>query len=166
MKMSFSRVMALAALPMLLLALGAGSALAQPASGNPPPKGFEADSASFVLAQTGFVLGTRGCSQLPCKARLEKTVNGGNIWTSMPAPAVSLVPTYTRSPASAVSSVQFENASDGWLFGPALWATTDGGKQWHRMSLPERGHRAGRLRRDDVRRFRAGHGRPQPGQAV
>ena len=137
MKMSFSRVMAMAALPMLLLALGAGSASAQPASGNPPPpKGFEADSASFVSARTGFVLGARGCSELPCKARLEKTVNGGKKWTSLPAPAVSLVPTYTPSPASAVSAVRFENARDGWLFGPALWATTDGGKKWHRMSLP------------------------------
>ena len=137
MKMTFSRVTALAALPMLLLALGAGSASAQPASGNPPPpKGLEADSASFVSAQTGFVLGARGCSRLPCKARLEKTVNGGRTWASVAAPAVSLVPTFTATPASAVSAVRFENASDGWLFGPALWATTDGGRQWHRMSLP------------------------------
>ena len=136
MKMTFSRVMA-AAVPILLLALGAGSASAQPATGNPPPpKGFEADSASFVSAQAGFVLGARGCSRLPCKARLEKTVNGGRTWTSVPVPAVSLVPTYTTSPASAVSAVRFENANDGWLLGPALWATTDGGQQWHRMSLP------------------------------
>jgi photosystem II stability/assembly factor-like uncharacterized protein len=137
MKMSFSRVMALAGLPMLLLALGAGSASARPASGNPPPpKGFEADSASFVSARTGFVLGTRGCSRLPCKARLKETVNGGRTWTSVPVPAISLVPPYTSAPASAASSVRFENARDGWLFAPALWATTDGGKKWHRISLP------------------------------
>src|ERR1017187_7134885 len=136
MKMSLSRVMALAALPMLLLALGTGSASAQPAGGNPPPKGFEADSASFVSARTGYVLGARGCSRLPCKARLKETVNGGRTWTSVPAPAVSLVPSYTPTPASAVSAVRFENARDGWLFGPALSATTDGGKKWHRMSLP------------------------------
>jgi photosystem II stability/assembly factor-like uncharacterized protein len=89
-----------------------------------------------VSARTGFVLGARGCSRLPCKARLEQTVNGGRTWTSVPAPAVSLVPPYTTTPASAVSSVRFENASDGWLFGPALWATTDGGTKWHRMTLP------------------------------
>jgi photosystem II stability/assembly factor-like uncharacterized protein len=137
MKMSLSRVMALAALPMLLLALGTGSASAQPASGNPPPpKGFEADSASFVSARTGYVLGARGCSRLPCKARLKETVNGGRTWKSVPAPAVSLVPTYTPTPASAVSAVRFENARDGWLFAPALWATTDGGRKWRRMSLP------------------------------
>src|ERR1035438_4554236 len=137
MKMSLSRVMALAAVPMLLLALGTGSASAQRAGGNPPPpKGFEADSASFVSARTGYVLGARGCSRLPCKARLKETVNGGRTWKSVPAPAVSLVPTYTPTPASAVSAVRFENARDGWLFAPALWATTDGGRTWRRMFLP------------------------------
>jgi hypothetical protein len=137
MRMSFGPAVALAALPALFLALGAGSAAAQPASGNPPPpKGFEADSASFVSAQAGFVLGARQCSELPCKALLQKTVNGGKTWTPVPAPAVSLVPPFTGAPLSAVSTVRFSNASDGWLFNPGLWATTDGGQHWHRMSLP------------------------------
>jgi photosystem II stability/assembly factor-like uncharacterized protein len=137
MRVSLGRVAVLAALPAMLVALGAGSASAQPASGNPPPpKGFEADSASFVSAQTGFVLGTRRCSELPCKALLRKTVNGGKTWTSVPAPAVSLVPPFNGPPLSDISTVRFENASDGWLFNPGLWATTDGGGQWHRVSLP------------------------------
>lgn len=55
---------------------------------------------------------------------------------SVPAPAVSLVPTFTASPRSAVSMVRFENASDGWLFAPRMWATTNGGEQWHRVLLP------------------------------
>jgi hypothetical protein len=77
-KMSLGRTSALAAIPMLLPALGPGIASAQPAGGNPkPPKWFEAASASFVSAQTGFVLGARKCSTLPCKALLETTVNGG-----------------------------------------------------------------------------------------
>ena len=137
MKMSLGRTTALAAVPMLLLALGSGIASAQPAGGSPkPPKGFEADSASFVSAQTGFVLGARKCSILPCKALLETTVDGGKTWAAVPAPAVSLVPPFTASPRSAVSTVRFENASDGWLFGPSLWATTNAGKQWHRVLLP------------------------------
>ena len=134
MNIPLGRAMALAATP-LLLALGASSSSAQPASGNPPPpKVFEAQSASFVSARTGFVLGTRHCSRLPCTALLEKTVNGGVSWTSVPAPAVSLVPRFTVSPTSAVSSVRFENAYDGWLLAPGLWATTNGGKQWHRVT--------------------------------
>jgi photosystem II stability/assembly factor-like uncharacterized protein len=137
MKMSFGRALALATVPVLFLALGAGSASARPASGNPPPpKGFEADSASFVTAKTGFVLGARGCSRLPCSALLEKTVNGGQQWSKVSAPAVKLVPTFTSSPASAVSTVRFASATDGWLFGPALWATTNGGSSWHRITLP------------------------------
>jgi photosystem II stability/assembly factor-like uncharacterized protein len=134
MNIPFGRAMALAAVP-VLLALGASSASAAPASGNPPPpKVFEAQSVSFVSARIGFVLGTRHCSRLPCTALLEKTVNGGATWTSVPAPAVSLVPSFSASPRSAVSSVRFENANDGWLFAPGLWATTNGGKQWHRVT--------------------------------
>ena len=127
---------ALAAVPMLLLAAGAGSASAQPGSGTPPPPpGFEAQSASFISAQTGFVLGARHCSILPCKALLDETINGGKTWKAVPAPAVQLEPHFTGSPASAVSSVRFANAKDGWLFGPGLWSTTDGGKHWQRVKL-------------------------------
>src|ERR1700683_2039166 len=137
MKMSLRRVLVLAAAPVLCVALGAGSASARPASGSPPaPKGFAADSASFVTAKTGFVLGARHCGILPCDALLEKTVNGGRTWTKVSVPAVQLVPTYSGSPLSAVSTVRFASPADGWLFGPALWATTDGGARWHRVSLP------------------------------
>ena len=135
--MSFGRAAVLAAVPAVLVALGAGSAVAQPASGNPPPPtGFEAASASFVSAQTGFVLGTRHCSELPCKALLRKTVNGGKTWIAVPAAPVSLVPPVNGPPLSDVSTVRFENSSDGWLFNPGLWATTNGGVRWHRVSLP------------------------------
>ena len=135
-KVSFGRAAVLAAVPAVLVALGAGSAVAQPASGNPPPPtGFEAASASFVSAQTGFVLGTRHCSELPCKALLRKTVNGGKTWIAVPAAPVSLVPPVNGPPLSDVSTVRFENSSDGWLFNPGLWATTNGGVRWHRVSL-------------------------------
>ena len=143
MRITFGRAAALAAVPVLALTLGATSASAQPAGGTPPPpKGFEADSVSFVSARTGFVLGSRHCGDLPCPARLRKTVNGGRTWKPVSVPAVSLVPTFTGTPASAVSTVRFENARDGWLFGPALWATTDGGRHWHRVSLPGSAGRA------------------------
>ena len=133
MNVSFGRLMALAAVP-VLLAVGASSAAAAPATGSPPPPaGFEAQSVSFVSARIGFVLGTRDCSTLPCTALLEKTVNGGTTWSPVSAPAVSLVPRFTTSPASAVSSVRFENANDGWLLGPGLWVTANGGKKWHRV---------------------------------
>jgi len=141
MRIRLGRAVGLAAVSAVLLAAGAGigvsSAMAQSASGSPPPPpGFEADSASFVSATTGYALGARGCSLLPCKALLEKTTNGGKTWTKVPAPAVSLVPLFTQTPKTAVSTVRFENASDGWLYGPGLWATTNGGAKWQKVSLP------------------------------
>jgi photosystem II stability/assembly factor-like uncharacterized protein len=33
-----------------------------------------------------------------------------------------------------VSRVRFANASDGWLFGPQVWATHDGGTTWHQVA--------------------------------
>jgi hypothetical protein len=136
MKMSLRKVLALAAVPAMVLAVGAGSASAQPGSGTPPPPhGFEVQSASFVSARTGFALGARKCSILPCKALLEKTTDGGKHWTAVNAPAVKLTEHFSDTPANGVSQVQFANASDGWLFGPALWATTDGGKHWKSVKL-------------------------------
>jgi photosystem II stability/assembly factor-like uncharacterized protein len=43
-----------------------------------------------------------------------------------------------HDPATAVSTVRFANASDGWLFNPGLWQTTDGGRQW-RKTFHEQG---------------------------
>jgi len=130
--------MMLAALPVLLLAAGTGTALAQPASGSPPPPaGFEADSASFVSAQAGFVLGARDCGRLPCKALIEGTANGGKTWTKVNAPAIVLdAPGVGPSPATSVSTIRFENAGDGWLFNPGFWQTLNGGASWQRVKLP------------------------------
>ncbi|HEX4089377.1 MAG TPA: hypothetical protein VHZ33_11705 [Trebonia sp.] len=138
MNISFGRVTALAVAPVLLLAAAVAVVTAGNAGASgppPPPKGFEADSASFVSAQAGYVLGSRGCSLLPCKALLEKTANGGTSWAKVTAPNVRLVPPFTASPASAVSTVRFANKNDGWLFNPGLWQTTNGGKSWHRVAL-------------------------------
>lgn len=138
MKMSIGRVTALAAAPVLLLAAAAAVMTAGNASASgspPPPAGFEADSASFVSAQAGYVLGARDCSLLPCQALLETTANGGVTWAKVAAPSAALVPPFSTTPATAVSTVRFANASDGWLFNPGLWQTTDGGRKWQKVSL-------------------------------
>jgi photosystem II stability/assembly factor-like uncharacterized protein len=138
MKISLGRVTALAAAPVLLLAAAVAVMTAGNASASgspPPPAGFEADSASFVSAQAGYVLGSRGCSLLPCKALLETTANGGATWAKVTAPNAKLVPPFTSSPASAVSTVRFANSKDGWLFNPGLWQTANGGKSWRRVAL-------------------------------
>jgi hypothetical protein len=56
------------------------------------------------------------------------TVNGGASWRFVETPKVSL--------GKAVSSVQVANGLDGWLYGPGLWSTHDGGARWRKLSLP------------------------------
>src|SRR3984957_18784569 len=63
------------------------------------------------------------------------TANGGATWAKVTAPNVQLVTPFSTTPATAVSTVRFANASDGWLFNPGLWQTTDGGRQWRKVGL-------------------------------
>jgi hypothetical protein len=133
------RAAAVAVAPALLLGLGASSAVgavAHPGAAASASARFEPASASFVSGRIGFVLGARGCANLPCSARLVRTANGGRTWTAVHAPAVPLVAAYTASPRFAVHTVRFADSRDGWLFGPGLWATHDGGGHWQRIYLP------------------------------
>ncbi len=118
--------MALSA-PMVLIATAG-------ASGRPGTAGFGPVSVSFISASRGFVLGTSPCAHASCTSVLT-TDNGGTSWsalTGVPAP----VPHPAASPsAAAVSEIVFANPSDGWVFGPALWATTNGGVNWHQEKL-------------------------------
>jgi photosystem II stability/assembly factor-like uncharacterized protein len=36
---------------------------------------------------------------------------------------------------TGISALRFANASDGWAFGPELWATHDGGATWKRVAI-------------------------------
>jgi photosystem II stability/assembly factor-like uncharacterized protein len=49
-------------------------------------------------------------------------------WRTVGAP-----PAHGPSGPSGVSQVRFLNLSDGWAFGPELWATHDGGQTWTRI---------------------------------
>jgi BNR/Asp-box repeat protein len=110
---------------------------AVPSSSAPPPElpaapgNFQATSVTFVGANTGFVLGQAGipgqCGP-PRKyicTSIAGTTDHGGTWHGVVAPV-------TGSPAgpTGVSQVRFYNTSDGWAFGPQLWATQDGGQHW------------------------------------
>jgi hypothetical protein len=104
------------------------------ASGAPAMGSFGPVSVSFVSASRGFVLGTLPCSHAPCTSVLT-TGNGGASWSeraALPAPVPN--PAASESP-SGVSEIAFANPSDGWVFGPALWATINGGTTWHQEKL-------------------------------
>jgi hypothetical protein len=96
--------------------------------GQPLPKSFEPVSATFVGLDTGWALGTLStpCAGPGCLA-LARTDNTGASWYSVPAPA-----TAAATAATGVSQVRFLNRDDGWIFGPELWWTSDGGQAWQR----------------------------------
>ena len=99
------------------------------------PAGFQPAAASFLSARTGFVLGGVGCRiQRACTARLVATADGGARWHFLKTPAVRFFNDAgaSRGQASRVSSVVFAGRRDGWLYGPGLWSTRDGGARWHR----------------------------------
>jgi hypothetical protein len=96
--------------------------------------GFQPWAASFVSPSTGFVLGGVGCSfgegvQHPCRAVLMATRTAGASWTRLAAPDTTLAP----MPGRGVRGVVFADPRDGWLFGPGLWSTHDGGAHWTRV---------------------------------
>lgn len=108
-----------------------------PASTAPPaaPPNFAATSVTFVGAASGFVLGQAGtpghCG--PPKAyvctSLAGTGDGGKTWHGVSAPV-----TGAASGPNGVSQIRFYNTSDGWAFGPQLWATHNGGRSWQQIS--------------------------------
>jgi photosystem II stability/assembly factor-like uncharacterized protein len=100
----------------------------------PAPGNFQATSVTFVGPNTGFVLGQAGipgqCGP-PRKyicTSIAGTTDHGGTWHGVVAPV-------TGAPAgpAGVSQVRFYNTSDGWAFGPQLWATHDGGQHWTRI---------------------------------
>jgi YVTN family beta-propeller protein len=111
-----------------------------PAAAGPAavPAGFQPASASFLSPASGFVLGGVGCQpQRACTARLVATTGGGARWHFLPVPGVRLFNNAGSllTQASRVSRVMFASRRDGWLYGPGLWSTRDGGAHWRRISL-------------------------------
>ncbi len=121
----------------ILIALVVGAPLifaSSGASGAPATGGFGPVSVSFVSPSQGFVLGTSPCAHAPCTSVLT-TGNGGTSWSVRAALPASVPDPAASEPPSGVSEITFANPSDGWVFGPALWATTNGGAAWHQKKL-------------------------------
>ncbi|MGE5288508.1 MAG: hypothetical protein ACM3ML_15175 [Micromonosporaceae bacterium] len=98
-------------------------------TGRPLPNGFAPISATFIGLRTGWVLGTRAGHCLASRTggpagclALARTDDTGARWYSVPG--------LTGADVGGVSQVRFLNLHDGWLFGPGLWWTADGGNSW------------------------------------
>ncbi len=112
-------------------------------TGAPGPAGAAAPpalSVTFVGVSTGWVMGQAipaGQCDLPAAPDcvvLQRTDTAGAAWRTVSPP-----PTHGPAGATGVSQIRFLTPSDGWAFGPQLWATHNGGQTWAR--IPTRGRR-------------------------
>jgi hypothetical protein len=92
------------------------------------PANFKPTSVTFIGTDTGWVIGQAGtpghCATQYCTS-VARTDDAGQTWTGVPAPVIG-----PANGASGVSQIRFLNRSDGWAFGPQLFATHDGGQTW------------------------------------
>lgn len=98
------------------------------------PPNFAPASVTFVGADTGWTLGQAGTpgqcgppSPLICTS-IARTDDGGQTWYGVPAPVAG-----TPDGSQGVSQIRFADLKNGWVFGPQLWATHDGGHSWTRI---------------------------------
>jgi photosystem II stability/assembly factor-like uncharacterized protein len=100
----------------------------------PVPVNFSPVSVTFVGTGTGWALGQAGTpghcgppSPGICTS-IARTEDGGRTWSGVPAPVAG-----PPRGSSGVSQIRFLNTQDGWVSGPQLWATHDGGQNWTRI---------------------------------
>jgi hypothetical protein len=112
-------------------ALGSASAAtssAVPAGPAPVPGNFRPTSVTFVGPRTGWVIGqalTPGhCATQFCTS-VARTDDAGKTWTGVPAPMAG-----AANGASGLSQIRFLDLTDGWAYGPQLFATHTGGRTW------------------------------------
>jgi BNR/Asp-box repeat protein len=116
----------------------AGSTPAPATAGPPVPAVTPAPpalSVTFVGAATGWVMGQSlpagQCDQpaAPACIVLRRTDSGGATWRTVHAP-----PAHGPNGPTGVSQVRFLTRSDGWAFGPQLWATHNAGRTWTQIA--------------------------------
>ncbi len=89
------------------------------------------ESVTFVSTEEGWVLGTLPCSAARECIALLRTEDGGQSWVAVTPP-----PSYRSTGDGGVSEVRFANSQDGWVFGPDLWSTHNGGATWTQTLIP------------------------------
>ncbi len=87
---------------------------------------------TWISDRAGWALTVTACGTALCPG-LARTVDGGRTWQPMPAPPGVVQGTTTNcDQAACVSHIRFASTSIGYLFGPALFVTRDGGRHWAR----------------------------------
>ena len=96
------------------------------------------ESVTFISPDVGFVLGLSLCSSAPC-LRLLLTRNAGTTWSSVFGAPIAM------GRESASWHVRFADATNGWVYGPLLFATHDGARSWDEIALRGLGSTLGRV---------------------
>jgi len=114
----------------------AGSPPAPATAGQPVPAQAPPPlSVTFVGAATGWVMAQSlpagQCDQpaAPACIVLRRTDSGGASWRTVHAP-----PAHGPNGPTGVSQIRFLTRSDGWAFGPQLWATHNAGRTWTQIA--------------------------------
>ncbi len=93
---------------------------------------------TWVSAATGWALSAAPCAKGLC-VRISRTEDGGRSWTQLPAPRAYLsgssAATYCRT-SPCVDHLRFATPKIGYLFGPSLLITRDGGQTWTAVASP------------------------------
>jgi hypothetical protein len=68
---------------------------------------------------------------------LARTTDGGSSWVALSAPIAGYESRNNQGSSTAppVSEVRFADELDGWIYGPSLFATHDGGTSWQQVNL-------------------------------
>jgi hypothetical protein len=117
------------------LATAATKPGAPAAVGGPVPANFQPASVTFVSTSTAWVIGQAGTPGSCANANpdvctsIAHTGDTGKTWTGGPAPG-----TPGPSGAQGVSGIRFLDGTNGWAFGPELWATHDAGRTWTQVN--------------------------------
>ena len=91
-----------------------------------------AQSVSFIDGRNAFLLGRQGnrAGVFEC-AYLAQTTDGGQTWTKLPDTGLMLPRGESAvQDSGTVSGIEFATPQRGWLYGPGLWATHNGGLTW------------------------------------
>lgn len=83
----------------------------------------------------GWALGSRRCGTGRCLV-VSRTLDGGRDWRAFPPTAIRVGTLADCTGRCGASRLRFAGTRDGYLYGPGLYVTTDGGLHWQQQPGP------------------------------